>query len=153
MAKIGDVIEISTRKGLGYAQFTHRHSAPPRFGPLIRVIPSTFVTRPDDLGDLIQGEHQFQTFVPLSGMLKLPEFNVVGNCPVPQHCKPFPLFRDGTPDPKAKRVAVWWLWDGEREWRVNDLEPGQEKLPIRQVITPPILIDRIETGWRSENWL
>ena len=152
-AAIGDVVEIITSNGFAYAQLTHRHTAPPKYGDLIRVLNGIFDERPKDIDVVVSGDDQFRTFVPLNAMLKLPEFNVVGNYEVPEHCQPFPLFRAGNRSPKTKRVAVWWLWDGEREWRVNDLEPGQELLPIRQLITPPILIDRIETGWRSENWL
>jgi len=154
-ATIGDVIEIVTSKGLAYAQLTHRHTAPPRYDALIRVFSGIFDERPEleDIESLVHEEEQFRTFVPLNPMLKLPEFSIVRNFPIPDRCQSFPLFRAGMRNPKTKRVAVWWLWDGEREWRVNDLEPGQEKLPIRQIITPPILFDRIATGWRSEDWL
>jgi hypothetical protein len=37
--RIGDVVEISTPRGLAYAQFTHKHVTPPKFGALIRVAP------------------------------------------------------------------------------------------------------------------
>ena len=40
--RIGDVVEISTPRGLAYAQFTHKHDAPPKFGALIRVAPGYY---------------------------------------------------------------------------------------------------------------
>lgn len=40
--KIGDIIEIPTRLGFAYAQFTHKHSM---YGALLRVYNTVYQTR------------------------------------------------------------------------------------------------------------
>jgi hypothetical protein len=35
--QLGDVIEIETSQGLAYAQYTHEHREPPRYGSLLRI--------------------------------------------------------------------------------------------------------------------
>ena len=47
--KIGDVIEIPTPKGLGYAQYVLRYTEPPRYGALVCVLPGLHKKRPSDL--------------------------------------------------------------------------------------------------------
>jgi hypothetical protein len=37
--KIGDIVEIETSDGLAYVQFTAKHTTPPVFGELVRVLP------------------------------------------------------------------------------------------------------------------
>jgi hypothetical protein len=44
----------------------------------------------------------------------------VGNVPIPDDLKPFPIFRSRNPDSKTKKVKTWWLKDLERDktWEV-----------------------------------
>jgi hypothetical protein len=62
---------------------------------------------------------------------------VVGNVPVPDHLKPFPIFRRGNFDPKTKAVARWWLGglENEKSWRVGTFALEQWKLLILSVWT------------------
>src|SRR5690242_6609811 len=117
--RIGDIIEIPTRRGLGYAQYTHEHTKPPRWGSLIRVLPGLFPERPSDFVSLAAQKEQFFVFTPLKWILREKIFRLVGSAPVPEWAVPFPVFRrafilDG------KVHGGWWLWDGEREWRVGE---------------------------------
>ena len=54
-------------------------------------------------------------------------------------------------DPQTGKVAIWWLWDGEKEWRVGSLDAKQRKLPIRSVWNDTMLIERIDAGWTAES--
>jgi hypothetical protein len=54
--------------------------------------------------------------------------------------------RGGTPDPKTKKVAVWWFWE-EKEWKVGELTSEQRKMPIRGIWNDTMLVHRIEIGW------
>jgi hypothetical protein len=63
--QIGDVIEIETPAGLGYAQYTHEHREPPRFGSLLRVLPGIFAERPSDFKPLLVQDERFSIFFPL----------------------------------------------------------------------------------------
>ena len=77
--------------------------------------------------------------------------SIAGNVGVPDALKPFPIFRDGVADPRTGKVANWWFWDGEKEWRVGDLTHEQRLMPIRGVWNDTLLIERIETGWTPES--
>jgi hypothetical protein len=70
--KVGDVIEIETRQGLAYAQYTHRVEG---MGYLIRVVEGTFQTRPSDLAAVVRGRTAFKAVFPLQRAinLKMPE--------------------------------------------------------------------------------
>jgi hypothetical protein len=145
--RIGDVIEIQTRKGLAYAQFTHKH---PRYSALIRVLPAFSEERPNDLRETVEKRARFVTFIPLQAAVNRSLLAIVANYPVPEEAQKFPLFRAGMVDPRSRKVEVWWLWDGEKEWRVGDVAPEQWGLPILGIWNDTMLIHRIESGWTPE---
>ena len=147
--KIGDVIEIQTPKGFAYAQYTYKHDAPPKYGALIRVLPGLYQERPDDFKKIVELESQFITFFPLGSACNRGIVQIVGNEDIPDSEKLFPTFRSGTPNREGK-VETWWLWDGEKEWKVGKLAPGMEKYPIRGVWNDALLIQRIVEGWSHE---
>lgn len=149
--KIGDVVEIATRKGLSYAHYTHKHDQPPRFGALLRVFGEHHASRPDRFDDIVSNRPAFLTFFPLGAAVKRGIFPVVANVPVPPNVQPFPTFRcAGLEDPMTGKVGVWWLWDGEKEWRVGELTKEQRSLSIRGICNDTSLMERIEVGWIPE---
>jgi hypothetical protein len=147
-AKIGDIIEIPTTKGLAYAQYTHQHAT---HGGLLRVFDLLFESRPNDLSNLVGGSVRFSTFLPVTGAVAGGVFKVVGHEKIALHNQPFPTFHNGVADPKTKKVAVWWFWDGEREWKVGALTIEQRSMPIVGVWNATLLIERIEAGWTPSN--
>ena len=147
--KIGDIIEIPTSKGLAYAHYTHQH---PTHGGLIRVFDQLFESRPTDLKGLINQPVRFSTFFPLRIAVSRNMFKVVGHEDIALPNQTFPIFRGANEGPKATKVSVWWLWDGEKEWRYEGpLTPEFYKLPIDGVWNAEYLVHRIEEGWRPEN--
>jgi hypothetical protein len=144
--KIGDIVEVPTGKGLAYVQFTHKHA---KYGSLVRALEGFHSTRPNVL-DLVNRRTQFVTFLPLGVAVSRHIFEIVGNLPVPEPDQAFPIFRGGLIDPATKTVPVWWLWDGEREWRVGQLNREQWKYPIRGIWNDTLLIERLESGWTSD---
>jgi hypothetical protein len=142
--QIGDIIEIPTVKGLAYAQYTHQH---PTHGGLIRVFDALFENRPSGFSQLINGPVRFSTFFPVAAAIKRAVVSVVGHENVAPHNHSFPVFRNGVADPKTKKVAVWWLWDGEREWKVGAITLDQRKMPIVGVWNDTLLVERIESEW------
>ena len=148
--KIGDIIEIPTRHGFAYAQFTHKHRM---YGALLRVYNTIYQTKPSL--DVIQSavnsrEPDFSTFFPLGAAVNRSIVSVVGNAPIPEKQKPFPLFRNGNEDPKTKNVETWWLWDGEKEWPIGKLTKEQRRLSLNEVWNDTLLVERIESGWTPE---
>lgn len=146
--KLGDIIEIPTPKGLAYAHFINKHS---RYGALLRVFSTLHGHRPPDVSEVVAGDVQFLCFFPLQAAVNQEIVVLVGNASIPAEAARFPVFRAGVADPTTKKVAVWWFWDGESEWKVGALTDEQRKMPIRGVWNDTFLIERIVSGWRPEN--
>ncbi|OHA83396.1 MAG: hypothetical protein A2937_03680 [Candidatus Yonathbacteria bacterium RIFCSPLOWO2_01_FULL_47_33b] len=145
--KIGDIVQIRTSKGFAYAQYIHKH---PQYGALIRVLPNIYDAPVHDYLQIAEESERFVVFFPLSAAVNKQIVSIVGNAPVPDFAKKFPTFRAGVADPATGKVTTWWLWDGEKEWRVGDLTPEQRKMPIRGIWNDTLLIERIESGWKPE---
>ena len=143
--KIGDVFEIRTAKGLAYGQYTHKHHV---FPSLVRILPGLFPSRPEDLAEIVGRKELFVVFFPLQSAINQSIFQIVGNFQVPESAQRFPVFRAGAPDPTGK-VQVWWLWDGQKEWKVGQLTEEQRGLPIRNIWNDTLLVERIEEGWSA----
>jgi hypothetical protein len=149
--QFGDIVEIKTRNGLAYAIYTHKHERPPKFGAVIRVFDHLCQSRPHNILEILKNPIRFTTFFPLQAAVDKGILEVIGNVSIPKKLRPFPIFRDGVADPKTKKVATWWLWDGEKEWQIGRLTPDQRNLPIRSVWNDTFLIHRIEEGWRPND--
>ncbi len=149
--RIGDVIEIPTPAGHAYAQFTHKHDAPPRYGALIRVLPGVFSERPSDFADLVKQPPVFMTFFPLGAACSRRIVHIVANEPLPASSQAFPVFRNSHRDRSGKRVGPWFLWDGKRKWRVEHLTAAELRAyPPLGVWNDTLLIERIASGWSHE---
>lgn len=146
--KIGDVVEIDTGEGFAYAHYSHQHSM---YGALLRVFADLKSERPTDLASLVAGRPTFQNFFPLAAAVNRRIVSIAGNVPLSEEAKRFPTFRAGVEDPATGRVALWWLWDGQKEWRVGPLTAELRPLPIRDVWNDTLLKERILSGWTSEN--
>lgn len=151
--QFGDVIEIHTPKGLAYAQYTHRHDKPPKYGEMIRVLPGLFKKRPGSFASLVTKTERFNTFVPLGAMVRRKIVEIVANEVIPERCKAFPVFRSGNPHPKTGKIDVWWLWDGERSWEVGQLTDEMKKLSIEGCCNDTYLIECIVDGWSPEDYV
>jgi hypothetical protein len=49
------------------------------------------------------------------------------------------------------KVHDWWLWDGEKEWKVGKLTPEMRLYPDLGVVNDTRLIEMIEAGYNPEN--
>lgn len=145
--QVGDIVEIATPCGKAYAQLINSHR---QYGSLLRVLRGVHNDRPPDLNRLVAGETQFVVFFPLLAAVKARIVEIVGSEQVPEEFKPFPVFRAGVADPKTGKVATWWLWDGDREWKVGALNEELKRLPIRGVWNDTLLVERIVSGWTPQ---
>ncbi len=146
--KIGDIMEIPTKKGFAYAQYTHQHA---QFGALIRVFDVIFQKPHEELSHVAGSPVRFSTFFPIRAAVARGIFRIVGCADIADQNKGFPVFRAGIGDPGTKKVSVWWLWDGKTEQRVGEITDEQRKLPIRSGWNDKMLVERIEEGWRPES--
>lgn len=135
--RIGDVIEVETPMGYGYAQYTHEHREPPRLGSLLRVLRGIFAERPGDFEPLLAHEERFSVFFPLGAALNREIVRIVSNEAIPAAKRDFPIFgtlsRDG---------EVWWMWNGSREWKARS---PRERTPraLREIWNDTLLVERI----------
>ena len=141
---MGDVVEIPTKKGLAYAQYTHKNA---QWGALIRVLPGFHAARPPDLGPVVAGPERFVTFFPLQQAINRGIFEIVGQAEVPPAARPFPLFRVAGFVDREGRVHDWYLWDGGQDRKIGKLTDEQRKLPILAVWNDTWLVEAIEEGW------
>lgn len=142
----GDVIEVPVATGLAYAQFINEHAT---WGQLICVFDEIHISRPLILSDIVYGQVRFKVFFPFSTAVSMGVFEVIGSGVIAEWNREFPVFRDGVADNEG-RVRAWWLWDGTREWRIEQLTPAQRTLPFRELLNDAMLVSRIEKNWRPE---
>ena len=138
--KIGDICETEARGRLLYVQLTHRH---PEYGELIRVLAGPHDERPADLPALAREPDLWRGFYPLNAAVRQKLMTVVAHALVPPERVEFPTFKSDVRDPRTDEIAHWWLWDGEREWRVNTLTPEQQDFPNHGIVNHVYLIGEI----------
>src|SRR5437868_13683890 len=88
--RVGDVIEIPTRVGFGYAQLTHVH---PTHGALLRVLPGAHEERPTNLLAVVAQETDFVAFFPLEAAVNRGIVEIVGGAEIPASARAFPPFK------------------------------------------------------------
>ncbi|MFL5243738.1 MAG: hypothetical protein ACJ8FY_16680 [Gemmataceae bacterium] len=141
---IGDIIEISTNKGFGYAQYTHNN---PLMGYLIRVLPGIFEAPIKEFRKIVISKELYHTFVvwpPLEGDKYV---RLVGKESIPKRSQTFPQFRAPMRNLRTGEITAWWLWDGKNEWQIPKLLDDQRSLSIRQLWPDVYLSKRVEEGW------
>jgi hypothetical protein len=147
--KIGDIVEIKTKKGLSYAQYTQKD---PLYGALIRVFRLIFQERPPSFKEFVHGDIQFITFLPLRYYVKDGTLEIVAHEEVPEQAQTFPVFK-GHNGIHPDGSIVWWLWDGEKEWKVGrELTEEQKQYPESGTINYKALVTSIEKDWTHEGW-
>ncbi len=148
-AKIGDILEIPTKKGLAYVQYSHEHKEPsPRMGSLIRVLPGFFSDRPKEFQAIADQQELYYTLFPVRAAVHRGIFQVARHAAIPEHAKAFPLFRNGQINQETgKYYDNWWLWNGEKSWYVGQITDQQLDLSFRTAWNDIALIERIEQGW------
>jgi hypothetical protein len=151
-AILGDIAEIPLKQGFAYIQYVYNYKKPPNWGALVRVFPGIYSSRLHDFKKLNQMEERFVAFFPIRTAVHRNLMSVVAHEMIPPKFATLPLFKGaGARDTKTGNVRIWWLWDGDKSWRVGKLTRAQKRLPIHEIINFPLLVERIETNWSPED--
>jgi hypothetical protein len=146
--RVGDVVEVPTSNGLAYAQVSHIHNEKQSaHGPLLRILPGFSTKRPERFDELVAQESTVRMFCALSAAVRKGICEIVGNVPVPEKDREFPIFR-ATDDP-AGISGNWSFWDGQKTWFVGKITAEQWKMPRRSMCDGVLLRERIEQGWTT----
>lgn len=139
----GDIIEIATEKGFAYVHLTHEHDSYP---PVVRLLRGLHAARPADLAGFAANNARLTAMIPIGPALdRLGLPHVLAGRREPNPADRFPIFRVPIRD-RHGSIVYWWLWDGEGLRPVAELEPGQEELPLRDVMTAARLHRELLSG-------
>jgi len=105
---------------------------------------------PPEFGIACRARNEFLDFLSHHRRVEARGHTVSGTLQIPDHAQKTPLFRAGVVDPAIGKVKTWWLWDGEKEWKVGSISEEQRKLPIRGAWNDTLLVERIESDWLPE---
>lgn len=145
----GDVLEISTKRGLSYAVVTHRVEG---YGDLLRVFAPAYSERPTNWSFVLATEPAFSCFCPATAAVRHGFASVVARVELTSKLNAFPLFKCARGvDPVTLVATSWWLWDGVRDWRTGDvLTESERRLPERATYTPELLRRHVETCYTED---
>jgi len=144
---IGDIFELKTRDGFVYLQFLGKH----REIDVVRVAARTYAQPLQDGSAFSTEPERYVVIVPLLRREEaLGQIRFVGSGDLPDR------FRDGVQlfkannrwNPDGRHASDgWWLINGEKSWRVENLAPEHRFLPYSTIFPLSCLRGYIERGW------
>lgn len=145
-ARFGDLIEIPLLNDqCAYAIYTHRHQT---FGWVIHVFQGRF-DHPLDPLEIVALPPRFAMLFPVNTATKRGLVRFVGHVEVPAALKLFPTFK--STNALQEKAKCWFLWDGERDWRVDMLSEDEKRLPPNEYLSFDLVQERIASDWRPED--
>jgi|TARA_R110002072_G_scaffold10342_3_gene48102 hypothetical protein len=137
----GDIVEITTDKGLVYVHLTHEH---PSYPPVVRLLKGVHAAQPDNIGDYARDNVLYTAMIPLVTALNRIGLShrKVGELPLTGADRDFPVFRMPIRD-KQGNIVYWWFWDGRGLTYSTELEEQQDTLPMREVMSGAAMVERL----------
>lgn len=142
--RFGDIIEITTPKGLAYLQYTAKDAL---YGDLVRILPGLFQTRPSSFEKLVGGKELYFTFYPVTAPILREVLTIVSNEEIPRWAQGIPIMRKAGGRTNQGKVRNWWIVEGDQSFKVDTLTPEQENLSVMGIWTHPLLVHRLVEGW------
>ncbi|MWD28708.1 hypothetical protein E0K89_014580 [Aquicoccus sp. SCR17] len=140
----GDIIEITTDKGLAYVHLTHDHESYP---PVIRLLKGLHAERPADLARFASEAARTTAMIPIETALERLGLahEKAGYLELPQMERSFPTFRMPVRD-KQGEIVYWWFWDGQGLSYASELDETQKDLPLRDVMSSGRFLEELLSG-------
>lgn len=144
--KIGDIIEIRSKRGLAYAQYTHHHH---EWNAVLRVFDGVFPLRPTDWNDIASQPVRFNVFFPLRSAVRQKHVEVVGHAATAPPME-FPVFRGGNRDVATGKIYRWFLWKGELDYPADVPKSVLRTFSEHHSVDIEFLENLIDTEWSPE---
>ncbi|HSP81465.1 MAG TPA: ribonuclease E inhibitor RraB [Myxococcaceae bacterium] len=142
-ARLGDLLEVSTPRGLAYVQYVGKH---PKYGTAIRVLPGFFEVRPRDWSSLVAREGYF-TFYPVSVAISEGAVEIVANQAIATRYELPSRFRRPGWRTKEGKVTTWLICEGARESLRTELSEEERHLFIASIWNHEFLVERLVEEW------
>ena len=146
--KLGDVFEIETSKGKSYLHYIYKDKT---LGNLIRVLPSVFKEKPDNMDEIISQKEDYMIFFALPISIKMKIVRFVGFYPIDNFTKPEFMRIEHN----IRGDHLGWDIVNTETWNiqfVEELNGKQKKLSPWGIWSGNLLKENIERGWNLENW-
>ncbi len=115
------------------------------YGALIRVFDGLHDSRPEYIAALADRSVSFSTFFPLGAACNRGIVQIVDNIGIAESNAEFPTFKTRSVG-LNKNFGPWYLWNGEQEWRKENLSDNELAFPNRGVVNDRMLISWIRDG-------
>ena len=145
---IGDILEVSCERGIGYVSYAGQHSW---LGDAIWVVPEIFNAARSDWSTLFDHSGYF-TFYPVHAALRQKLIRKVGYAI--EAMRPVPaLVRTAVNKDESGRVVSWLITDGKARTPRKDAElsAAERSLPIGAIWNHKLLCERLEQQWKPES--
>lgn len=149
-ARLGDVLEVGTPRGLAYIHYTFLKEDP-WYLETIRVLPGFFTTRPTDFTELVNDPKAFFAFYPARAAASQGLVEIVAHHPMPPE-QSFPaVYRRAGASNRDGRVLAWFICEGTKETMVRELTQEQLYLPVTDIFLHDSLVSALTEEWRPEH--
>lgn len=156
MATVGDIVEINTRAGLAYVQYTHDAGTN---GEVVRVLPGLYANRPSDFAELARQKELYFVFYIMDYAIRAGQAEVVSHQSVPEWAKVYPLMRHAAAFDDFGGVIRWRIISAASHLTAEDLirtplytelTSEQKKLSIREIWPHAVMVRQLARGWTPE---
>jgi hypothetical protein len=96
--------------------------------------------------ELVNESERFYTFFPAGAAVSRGMVKIVSNEDIPEGSRKLPLFKACNRNFKTGK-KTWFIWDGKNDREVGELSAEQYDLPLCQIISFDVLVERIDSGW------
>ena len=144
---IGDFFQFEVSGGYGHFIVTHFH---PEWGYLIRVQGAVHIELPTDYEKISRRATRQISFYPIGIGIEDGLVWKVGHFEIPDDLAEFPQFRSNVKGENGEYSTPWTIWNGKKSFTIAELGEARH-LPIREIITHAVMVERVEQKYRIYN--
>lgn len=147
--KLGGVFKLETSIGKAFVHYIYNDK---ELGYLIRVLPGVYKDVPKDINKIISLKEDYMVFFALPISIKMSMVKLLGYYPINGFKKPqYMRTKHFIPE----KLDGWDIVNTDTWARqfIDELGDKQKKLSPWGIWSAVLLKERIENGWKLENWI